>query len=383
MVDDLLTIKPIEGLDAIQKAEWGRFDNPDFPFADYDFLRALETSGSVGEATGWMPCYLTASSGDKLQGASYLYKKENSYGEYIFDWAWAEAYQRYQVPYFPKLLSAVPFTPATGPKFLFAPGADRGVVASAMISRALRQMESENQSSLHYLFITPEETEFFQAAGFLIRHSFQYHWGNPGYGSFSDFLGALKSRKHKQIAREREQLRGEKLTFRAITGEALTSEHAKLFYGFYLSTITKMGAIPYLSENFFTRVFETMRDRIVLFVAEDQAETIAGSLCYFKGSTLYGRYWGTIRNVRNLHFELCYYRPIEWAIERGLKKFEAGAQGEHKIARGFLPALTYSAHWIRHPQFREAISRYIEEEKSAIRAVFDEMRDHSPFGELR
>lgn len=378
---DLSTIKSFTCLDAIQNGDWGQLASPSFPFSDYDYLRALETSGSVGVDSGWFPQYFTAHSGDSLQGASYLYAKHHSHGEYIFDWSWAEAYERYQVPYYPKLLSAIPFTPATGPKLLLASHPDRENVAAQLIRAALQQTQVLDYSSLHYLFITDNEIGFFERAGFLIRHSFQYHWVNRGYASFVDFLGSLQSKKRKQIRKEREQLEGENLAFRALTGDELIPDHAALFYRFYLRTITEKGAIPYLTEAFFATAFETMRDRIVLFLAEDGNETVAGSLCYFKGDTLYGRYWGTTRAVRNLHFELCYYRPMEWAIARGLKRFEAGAQGEHKIARGFLPTLTYSAHWIRHSQFREAIARFIEEEKRAIDLYFEEMRNHSPYSQ--
>lgn len=354
-------------------------NNPHFPFADEEYLQALAASGSVGENTGWTPIPLNVASGDRLHGTILLYEKNHSYGEYIFDWSWAEAFLRYQVPYYPKLVAAVPFTPATGPKLLFAPGVDHAAVAAELIAAALKQMEDRYQSSFHALFITPEEVGFFERAGFPIRHSYQYHWTNAGYASFADFLGALKPRKRKQIVRERDQLGEAKLGLRAITGDEITPEHAKLFFQFYLSTITKRQAIPYLNEDFFLRVFDSMRDRIVLFLAEGGKATVAGSLCYFKGDTIYGRYWGASQEIRNLHFELCYYQPIEWAIARGLKRFEAGAQGEHKLARGFLPALTYSAHWIRHPAFREAIGRFIDEEKAAIANLFEEMKANSPY----
>lgn len=316
--------------------------------------------------------------GDAL-GACYLYSKTHSYGEYIFDWSWAQAYERYQMPYYPKLLSAVPFTPATGPKLLFKDGVDKPRVAAALIASALEQMEAAQHHSLHYLFITPDEIPYFEAAGFSIRHSFQYHWKNEGYTSFEEYLGKLKSKKRKQIERERQQLGQEGLTFRAVTGEALLPEHAELFYRLYLSTILKMGAIAYLTEDFYRRVFAAMHDQIILFLAEDRGEVIAGSLCYFKGDALFGRYWGAVRDVRNLHFELCYYRPIEWAIAHKLARFEAGAQGEHKHARGFLPTRTYSAHWIRHPQFRVAIGNFIDEEKAVLASMFEDMKVHSPF----
>ncbi len=363
----------------VPQSDWDRMGSENFPFADYDYLHALETSGSVGGQTGWSPLYLAALSNTKRVGATYLYAKAQSYGEYIFDWGWAEAYQRHGVPYYPKLVSAVPFTPATGPKLLLDPETDRPAVAQALIAAAVQTVEKADASSLHWLFLPKEELAFFEAAGFLLRQSYQYHWHNAGYVRFEDFLAALKPRKRKQIVREREQLKGTGLRFRSLTGEAITPSHAKLFYGFYLSTIGKRQAYPYLTEAFFTTVFATMRDRIVLFVAEEGSEIQAGSLCYFKGDTLFGRYWGAAREVRNLHFELCYYQPIEWAIRQGLKRFEAGAQGEHKLARGFVPTLTYSAHWIRHPAFRDAIEAFIEKEKLGIAEMFEQEKAHSPF----
>lgn len=361
----------MEGIDA---GEWGQLENPSFPFSSYAYLHALEASQSVGERTGWLPAHLTLTRGNKLEGASFLYEKSNSYGEYIFDWAWADAYHRHQVPYFPKLVSAVPFTPATGPKLLAA-SAD---VARRLIRAGLVEMETRRCSSLHYLFIAPEEIAHFEEQGFLIRHSFQYHWRNRNYRSFDDFLAALKRRKRKQISREREQL-DPGIGVRVLTGEALLPEHAEIFYSFYSSTIQKMGAIPYLTPDFFARVFSSMRDEVYFFIAEERGRPVAGSLCYRRGENLYGRYWGSTKDVRHLHFELCYYRPLELAIEKGLKLFEAGAQGEHKVARGFLPELTYSAHFVRHPAFRDAIARFIEEEKVGIQGLFDEIRDHDPY----
>lgn len=374
-------IERFDRLESIPRVRWDGLSAPDFPFADYDYLLALEQSGSVGPHTGWQPRYLAATEGDRFLAVLPLYAKTHSYGEYIFDWSWAEAYLRYQVPYYPKLVSSIPFTPASGPKLLFADGAHREALAAELIAASVAEMEAHQQSSFHALFLTQQETDYFARAGMMIRHSYQYHWINRGYADFEAFLAALKPRKRKQIVRERAQLEEEGLTLRAVTGEAITEAHAQLFYRFYLSTITKRQAIPYLRPEFFSLAFASMRDRIVLFLAEAAGETVAGSLCYFKGDTLYGRYWGATREVRNLHFELCYYQPMEWAMTRRLARFEAGAQGEHKLARGFLPTLTYSAHWIRHPGFRDAIAQFIEEEKSAIATLFDEMKPHSPFTE--
>lgn len=377
-----LEIRAHRSIKQIQKNDWNLLQNPDFPFADYDYFLALEQSASVGGETGWEPIYLLALTDGKLVGGSYLYLKHHSYGEYIFDWAWAEAYQRHHVLYYPKLLSAIPFTPATGPKLLFADVADRATVAAALIKKALEMVRENNLSSLHYLFLTPEEIPHFEQAGLFIRHSFQYHWLNHDYKNFEDFLSRLKSRKRKQIAKERRELEAEDVEVSELTGEALTSAHAEQFFRFYLSTIDKMGAISYLTQSFFEIIFKELRNEIILYWATRNAEPVAASLCYQRGQVLYGRYWGANVEIKNLHFELCYYRPIELAIQRKLQRFEAGAQGEHKIPRGFLPTLTYSAHHIEHSAFKEAIERFVAEEKSAIQVYFTQMQEQSPYSQL-
>lgn len=372
-------IKSFSSIDQVDSSIWEGLGAANFPFTDHAYLRALESSGSVSQERGWIPSYLIASKGTQIEGASFVYAKEHSYGEYIFDWSWAQAYERHGIEYYPKLSSAIPFTPATGPKILVRPGADREQVAKALIRSARELMDRSGSSSLHYLFIPPEEIPYFEAEGFLIRHSFQYHWKNRGYASFDDFLAALKPRKRQQILRERSQLQAEGLRLRILTGDDLQAEHAAVFYQFYASTIQKMRAIPYLTPEFFAQVFTTMKDRIVLMLAEDGDEAIAGALYFTKGDSLFGRYWGATRDVRNLHFELCYYQPIAWAIDHRLRLFEAGAQGEHKIARGLLPELTYSAHWIAHPGFRAAITRHVEDEKTRIAELFAELASKDPY----
>jgi predicted N-acyltransferase len=378
MRDDL-PIETTQRLQDIGKDAWQALAPAAFPFASFDYLEALETSGAVGPGSGWSPHYFTAKDGSRVVGAAFLYGKTNSYGEYIFDWAWAEAYRRYGVPYYPKLTGAVPFTPATGPKLLLAPDADRAQIAASLIDAAKALAAGQHCSSLHYLFITPEETALFAAAGLLIRHSFQYHWKNRGYRDFEDFLDALRPRKSKQIRRERAQLQEAGLDIKLLTGATLQPEHADVFYRFYRATIEKMGAIPYLSLAFFRTVFVTMRDQVVLLLAEEAGTPIAGALFYRQGPNLYGRYWGTVKDVRNLHFELCYYRALEWAIAERIELFEAGAQGEHKIARGFLPELTYSAHWLEHAGFRDAIGGFIEQEKAEIARLFAELERQQPY----
>ncbi len=372
-------IRTFETIEAVSKDDWSRLEAKNFPFTNHEYLLALETTGVVSPRAGWCPLHLTAWDGNHLEGASFLYVKNNSYGEYIFDWSWAQAYAQHEIPYFPKVLSAIPFTPATGPKLLFSTSANRSEVASSLIRAAMEKTETLNASSLHYLFLTPEEVPYFEQEGFLIRHSFQYHWKNQNFASFDDFLESLKPRKRKQIVKERQEVAACGLKISVLHGEDLRAEHAFIFHGFYKSTIEKMGAIPYLTLPFFQRVFETMKNQILLILAEGAEGPVAGALYYEKGDTLFGRYWGANQEIRNLHFELCYYQPLEYAIKKGLKLFEAGAQGEHKMARGFLPELTLSAHWIRNPSFAKAVSGFIEEEKAAIGSYFEEMSGHSPY----
>jgi predicted N-acyltransferase len=363
------------------EAAWRALEPPDFPFFDFEFLHALERSGSVGSGSGWSPVYLVCRDEGRVLGALCLYLKTNSYGEYIFDWGWARAYQEHGHPYYPKLVAAVPFTPATGPKLLVRPDADRAAVTRALLDAALKLGDEQRVSSSHALFLPEEELDEFAEHGFAVRHSLQFHWRNPGYDAFSDYLDALEGKRRRQVARERRQLEGEGLEIERLTGEALSPEHAAIMYRFYTGTLDRKWGVPYLTRAFFTEVFRTMRERILLVLARDRrtGRPVAGALNFFKGRTLYGRYWGAAEERRNLHFELCYYQAIEFAIERHLELFEAGAQGEHKIARGFLPSLTYSAHEIRHPSFKRAIERYIVEEKEMIAEDMAEYTRHDPY----
>jgi uncharacterized protein len=375
-------VERLPGIEHAEGAAWRAIEPPDFPFFDLEFLRALERSGSVGGASGWEPVYLVCRDGERLLGALPLYLKTDSYGEYVFDWEWARAYRDYGLPYYPKLVAAVPFTPATGPKLLVhldAGEAERAAVTRALLG-ATRELAGELRvSSSHALFLPERELADFTEHGFAVRHSLQFHWHNRGYGSFSDYLEALTSKRRRQIMRERRQLEG--LTVERLTGEALEAEHAALMYRFYLGTYDRKWGFPYLTGSFFSEVFRTMRDRVLFVVARDEPtkRPVAGALFFFKGRSLYGRYWGAVEERRNLHFELCYYQGIEFAIERRLDLFEAGAQGEHKLTRGFLPTLTYSAHEIRHPGFRHAIERYIAEEKELLAGTLAEYARHDPY----
>jgi predicted N-acyltransferase len=366
-------------IERVDEAAWRALEPPDFPFFDFEFLLALERSRSVGRGTGWSPVYLVCQDGGRVMGAMPLYVKTDSYGEYVFDWAWANAYHGHGISYYPKLVSAVPFTPATGPKLLVCPDADRAAVTRALLDGARELGDERRVSSSHALFLPEGELDEFEASGFAVRHSLQFHWRNRGYGEFADYLDALTSKRRRQVARERRQLEGVRVEH--LTGGALGPEHASTLYRYYVDTYDRKWGSPYLTRAFFDEVFRTMRDRIMLAVARDEAtlRPVAGALFFFKGKALFGRYWGATKAVRNLHFELCYYRGIEFAIGHGLSLFEAGAQGEHKLARGFLPAITYSAHQIRHPRFRRAIEQYIAEERAMTYYELDEYMDHDPY----
>jgi uncharacterized protein len=374
-----MRVEQLSNIKRLDETAWRALEPPDFPFFDFEFLVALERSRSVGRRTGWSPIYLICSEQGRVLGAMPLYLKTDSYGEYVFDWAWANAYHEHGFSYYPKLVSAVPFTPATGPKLLVHPDADRSAVTRALLDAARELGDETRVSSSHALFLPEGELHEFEARGFTVRHSLQFHWRNRGYGGFSDYLDAMTSKRRRQVARERRQLEGVEVEY--LTGDALGPEHAAMMYGYYVDTYDRKWGSPYLTGAFFDEVFRTMRDRVMLAVAREEStrRPVAGALFFFKGTALFGRYWGATKSVRNLHFELCYYQGIEFAIERGLSLFEAGAQGEHKLARGFLPVVTYSAHEIRHPAFRRAIEHYIAEERAMISYELAEYMDHDPY----
>ncbi len=378
--DSNLHQQVFHSLREVAPESWNRLIGDAFPFAEYDYLLALEEGHCVGIEPGWEPRYLTLWEGKQLQAACYLYRKTNSNGEYIFDWDWANAYQRYGQRYFPKLTSAVPFTPATGPKLLVAADASNPrELQQQLLTSALELAQQEGCSSLHFLFIPAEEREIYEAAGLLLRHSFQFHWQNQGYGSFEDFLSRLRSKRRKEILRERRQVQEQGLEVILLRGEEIEPKLCRVMYDFYLTTIDRKWAMPYLSYEFFQYIFTHFRDQLVLALARKQGRWVAGTINYHKGPHLFGRYWGCRQDFRSLHFELCYYRLIEYAIEQGVQRFEAGAQGAHKIQRGFLPNLTYSAHWIAHPAFHRAIGEFIEEEKRSIQSNIEDNPELSPY----
>lgn len=363
-----------DGIAAIGRDAWDACAAPTGdPFVSYDFLDACEASGSAVPSEGWAARHLSLQDEDgAVIGVMPLYLKGHSQGEYVFDHSWADAYQRAGGRYYPKLLGAVPFTPVTGPRFLHAPGTDAATVREALLQGALTLVERLGVSSLHVNFPTEVEWRALTEAGLLPRRDIQYVWRNEGYGSFDDFLAALSSNRRKTIRRERREAQAG-LDIRVLTGAALTEAHWDAFFAFYMDTGERKWGRPYLTRDFFARIGASMADRIALVMAFEDGAPVAGALNFIGRDALYGRQWGTLVDRPFLHFELCYYQAIDFAIARGLSRVEAGAQGEHKIARGYLPSPVYSAHWIADPALRDPVARYLEQEGPAVEAEMKAM----------
>ena len=351
---------------------------PDDPFTTYRFLRALEDSRSVGTGTGWEPHYLAAELGDTLIACAPLYAKGHSQGEYIFDHNWAHAYERSGGRYFPKLQIAVPFTPVTGRRLLTKPGF--GMEGRDAIMQAAVNIGERNKlSSMHVTFCTEEERLIGAQMGLLPRITQQYHWVNAGYDSFDDFLGNLSSRKRKNIRKERAQAQGFGGRIVQLTGEDIRPHHWDAMWDFYQDTGARKWGMPYLTRAFFELAHERLRDDILLVLALEDDTPVAGALNFIGRDALFGRYWGCRGHYPAMHFELCYYQAMDYAIAHGLGRVEAGAQGEHKIARGYLPVQTHSLHWFREPAFSEAVARYLEEERTAVSEDIEILTSFGPF----
>jgi predicted N-acyltransferase len=338
---------------------------------DYRFFKAMEDSGSTGSDAGWMPVFFTDKTGTAIL---YSFVKSHSYGEYIFDWQWANAFQEHGIAYYPKLTSMIPLSPITTSHFIMREfNVD---VAHELMDQYEEFYQKYNFSSSHFLFTTPAEVSFFESRGYQTRESFQYHFTNEGYQKFEDFLGTLKTKKAKNLRSERIF---PELVIKQFTGTDLTPELAQEMYQFYLSTIDLKNSMAYLKEDFFKIIFETMKGHVMYVRALLDDKAIAGALFFYDSKRLYGRYWGSDRDYPNLHFELCYYQGIDFCIERKIPLFEAGAQGEHKITRGFRPVRTFSAHKIKHPSFDQAISQFIRGEKTHVAAAITELSHRLPF----
>ncbi|NNE51464.1 MAG: N-acetyltransferase [Sulfitobacter sp.] len=348
------------------------------PFTTFRFLSALEESGSVGPGTGWKPQYLQASIAGEVIAVAPLYAKSHSQGEYIFDHSWAHAYERAGGRYYPKLQIAVPHTPATGRRFLVRPGFEESGTA-ALIQGAVQLTENNALSSLHVTFCTGDEARRAEEIGLMARKSQQFHWRNDGYADFDAFLATLNSRKRKNIRKERAQAQNFGGTIRTFSGDDLQPEHWDAFWRFYQDTGARKWGSPYLTRQFFDLAQEHLRDDVALVLAAREGRWVAGALNFVGRETLYGRYWGCTEHHPCLHFELCYYQAIDIAIARGLKTVEAGAQGEHKLARGYLPTPTWSLHWMRDEGFANAVADYLEAERNAVDQEIEILTDYGPF----
>lgn len=377
---DALTVEVATSLAAVDAASWDALAGDDDPFVEHAFLAALEASGSVGRGTGWDPVHVLVRSGGRLVGATPLYVKSNSYGEYIFDWGWASAAQRAGIRYYPKLVSAVPFTPATGRRFLVEGAATDGPVVDALVDGIHAVADQIRASSVHWLFLSAaEHAALAVRPDCLARLTYQFHWTNAGYASFDDYLGAMRSAARKEVRRERRKAAESGLTLATKRGTELGNAEWSALFRFYTDTTARKGAIAYLTQRFFDELRRTIPHRVVVALASRGDEPVAGALAFHKGKQLFGRYWGALDDFEALHFELCYYRLIDFAIEHRLERFEAGAQGEHKLKRGLLPAPTYSIHWVRHAGLAEAIAEYLPRETRSMEAEMRYFAERSPF----
>lgn len=347
------------------------------PFLSYAFLHALHESGSASADSGWQPQFLALFDGDRLAAAMPLYVKMHSYGEYVFDWAWADAYHRNGLEYYPKLLSAIPFTPVSGPRLMAVDAHARG----ALIAVLRATQKASGVSSTHILYPPEEQAQELADAGFMLRSGVQFHWLNAGYASFDEFLDTLEKKKRKNIRAERRKVAQAGVTLRRVRGADATACDWRLFNKCYQRTYAAHHSTPYLNLDFFERIGRTMPENILLVIAEREGKAIASSLVIHSADTLFGRYWGELEHVPCLHFETAYYQPLEFCIEQKIAVFEGGAQGEHKMARGFLPTKTWSAHWLAHPSFSDAIERFLEREQSGIDDYLDELNERNPFRE--
>jgi predicted N-acyltransferase len=362
----------------IGAADWDACAGHDNPFVSHAFLSALEDSGSAGARTGWLPQHAALrDSAKQLLALVPMYAKSHSYGEYVFDHGWANAFERAGGSYYPKLQVAVPFSPVPGPRLLRRPGS--GVSQAALGQAMVQACQALKLSSVHVTFCTEEDWSALGDAGWLQRRGMQFHWHNRGFSSFDDFLGLMASRKRKALRRERRDANNAGLVFRTLRGLDIRPAHWDAFYRFYTSTVDRKWGEAYLTRKFFPLLSERLGDKVVLMMAEHDGRTVAGALNLLGSDTLYGRNWGCRGDWPFLHFELCYYRAIDFAIEHGLKRVEAGAQGEHKIQRGYLPSPTFSAHWIGHSGFRRAIEQFLGEENQEIDMRMARLGELSPF----
>ncbi|MGD1876606.1 MAG: GNAT family N-acetyltransferase [Kiloniellaceae bacterium] len=380
---DSLAVKVVSRIAEVPAADWDACAGGN-PFVSHAFLDALEQSGSATAETGWLPQHLVLENPKTgphggLLGCAPLYLKSHSYGEYVFDWNWADAYERAGGRYYPKLQCSVPFTPATGPRLLVNPAADRAEVEAGLVAAMLELARRHKASSLHITFPPKAQYDTLGEYGLLQRLGVQYHWQNRGYADFDAFLAELASRKRKAIKKERRKVAESGIRLRPLSGGEIEPRHWDAFHDFYMATADRKWGQPYLTRDFFHLLGERLADKVVLVMADYDDKLVAGALNLKSDDTLYGRNWGSLGEFRFLHFETCYYQAIDYAIAHGLKYVEAGAQGEHKIQRGYLPTPTYSAHWIADPGLSHAVEEFLGRERRAMQREIDALGDWSPF----
>ncbi len=369
----------LASLDEIAAAEWNALVGDD-AFLCHEFLVALEHAGCVGPGTAWEPCHLVARCGaGRLVGALPLYFKHDSRGEFVFDWSWADAYERAGRSYYPKLVSSVPFTPATGARLLIDPAGSAGTVAGELVDAALGLAEEADVSSLHVLFPTEPEQSFLSERGFLTRKGCQFHWSNRGYSDFDDFLGRFNSAKRKKVRRERRRIREADIHFEHLRGNEPSADDWDAVFEFYSRTFYRRGRAPYLNRAFFNEIAATMPEKLLIVLARYQGTPIATAICFRDRDTLYGRYWGSMADFHSLHFEACYYQGIDYCIREGLARFEPGTQGEHKISRGFSPTATWSSHWLSEPGFHRAVENFLVREQTHVDTYMEYLEERVPY----
>ena len=371
-----VTLRIVDSIASVPAQQWNALETGGNPFVRHEFLLTLERTGCVGGGTGWTPCHLLlqTASGD-IEAALPLYSKSDSWGEFVFDWSWARAYQQAGLSYYPKLISMPPFTPATGPRLLAKTQDARTRLASALIDYAREQ----RVSSAHLLYVTDADRAALGSHDYLWRKDCQFHWHNRDYPNFDAFLATFRSEKRKKALRERRRVQENGIRFRTLPGEEMDARLWEIVFGFSAGTFAVRGHEHYLNVNFFRAVSAALPGAVVVKLAEFEGTPIATAIFFRGGDTLYGRYWGAAAEFHSLHFETCYYQGIEYCIEQGLRRFEPGTQGEHKVPRGFEPTQTWSAHWIADPRFRRAIDSYLDQERTAVDEYMRQVQEHVPF----
>jgi predicted N-acyltransferase len=374
-----LSLETLADLGCVAASSWNALGDGN-PFLRHEFLCALETSGSVGPETAWQPSHLIVTDPQRgLLGAMPLYVKYDSRGEFVFDWSWADAFARAGRNYYPKLVAAVPFTPATGPRLLIHPQAERNAVARCLLSGMTELAERTRASSIHVLFPHKADGALLAASGYLARKSCQFHWTNDGYASFDDFLARFTSAKRKKVRRERRRIAEADVRFEHLAGNEPSRADWDAIYEFYSRTFLRRGRPPYLNRAFFASVAASMPENLVILLARFHGEPIAAAICFRSQDTLYGRYWGSLADFHSLHFETCYYQGIEYCIRNGLDTFEPGTQGEHKVSRGFSPTATWSYHRMVDPAFHAAIDEFLDRETNYVDEYMSDVDDHVPY----